>query len=94
MSQRLVNEAIPHTGYAFAGLARITDIYQLVLLGGYIDGGDYLLNLLYDDISSRLPGVGRRNLSIHLGSRQSINTIVSAAANSAIEGHFNLQSAR
>lgn len=91
LCREIVEAAVPHTGYALASLARVTDIYQLVLLGGYVDGGDYLLNLLYDDMSARLPGVARRNLSLHLGSRQSINKIVEAAAVPAIDSHFKLQ---
>lgn len=86
-----VEQALPYTAYAFAGLIRLTDIHQLILLGAYVDGGDYLLNLLYDSIAERLPGVARRNLALHLGSKQPMENIVAAAAVPAIEAHFKLQ---
>ena len=89
--REIVEEAIPYTGYAFASLSRITDIYKVVLLGAYIDGGEYLLNLLYDNMAERLPGVAKRNLSLQLGNKHSIETVLEAAAAPAIAGHFRLQ---
>lgn len=89
--REIVEEAIPYTGYAFASLSRIADIYKVVLLGAYIDGGEYLLNLLYDNMAERLPGVAKRNLSLQLGNKHSIETVLEAAAAPAVAGHFRLQ---
>jgi predicted NBD/HSP70 family sugar kinase len=89
--REIVEEAMPSTGYAFASLTRVTDIYNVILLGAYIDGGEYLLNLLYDDMARRLPGVAKRNLSLQFGSKHNIETVLEAAAVPAIAGHFKLQ---
>ena len=91
LCREIVDEAIPHTAYAFASLTRVTDIYQVVLLGAYVAGGDYLLNRLYDDMAERLPGVSKRNLSLRLGSNHAIEKIVVAAAMPVIESHFTFQ---
>lgn len=92
LCREIVDEAIPHTAYAFASLTRVTDIYQVVLLGAYAAGGDYLLNRLYDGMAERLPGVSKRNLSLRLGSNHAIEKIVVAAAAPVIEHHFSFHS--
>jgi len=89
--REIVEEAIPHMSYAFASLVRLTDIDEVILLGTYAEGGDYLRNLLHENIARQLPEVARKNLKIQMGSRQDTETIVAAAALPAIQGHFELQ---
>jgi glucokinase len=89
--REIVEEAIPYMSYAFASLVRLTDIDEVILLGTYAEGGDYLRNLLHENIARQLPEVARENLKIQMGSRQDTETIVAAAALPVIQGHFELQ---
>jgi predicted NBD/HSP70 family sugar kinase len=84
----IVEEAIPLMAYAFASLIRLTDIDRVVLLGAYVEGGEWLRMRLHERIAQRLPEVMRRRLSIRLGARLSAEDILAAAALPAIRAHL------
>ena len=84
----IVEEAIPLMSYAFASLIRLTDIDRVVLLGAYVEGGEWLRTRLHQGIAQRLPGVMRSRLSIRMGSRLTAGEILAAAALPAIRGHL------
>jgi predicted NBD/HSP70 family sugar kinase len=88
--QALVEDILPLMARAFASMIRFTDIDTLVLLGAYIEGGDYLRNRLHEEISARLPDMVRANLSIYLGGNEGIDRDLAAAAAPLIRAHFEL----
>lgn len=88
--QEVVESFLPYMARAFASMIRFTDIYTLVLLGIYVEGGDYLRNRLYTEISMRLPDAAKANLSIYLGGKHGIDKILAAAAVPLIRAHLGL----
>jgi predicted NBD/HSP70 family sugar kinase len=88
--REIVQGVVPHMARAFATLVRLTDIDRIVLLGAYTEGGDYLRDLLYQEIQPRLPQVLGTGLSIRLGKRLATEDIVVSAAMPAIRGHLGL----
>lgn len=86
--REIVQGAIPHMANAFASLIRLTDIDRIVLLGAYAEGGDYLRDLLYQEVARRLPQVLGTRLSIRVGNRLGTEDIVVLAAMPAIHGHL------
>lgn len=88
----IVEEAMPHMAYAFASLARLTDIYQVVLLGAFAEGGAYLQGLLRERVAQRLPDVARERLSIRIGSRLGTADVVAAAALPVIQASLGYES--
>lgn len=89
-SIQLVEETIPYLASALVSLIRLTDISQVILLGTFTRGGDYLLTQLYDSVAGRLPGVVRSNLTMRLGSRYTMETIVCSSAAPALERYFEV----
>lgn len=89
-SRRIVAEAVPYLASALASLIRLTDISQIILLGTFARGGDYLLTQLYESVAGRLPGIVRSNLTMRLGSQYAMETIVRAAAAPALERYFEV----
>jgi predicted NBD/HSP70 family sugar kinase len=84
----IVEQAIPLMAYAFASLIRLTDIDRVVLLGAYVEGGEWLRQRLHERIAQRLPEVMRSRLSIRMGTRLSAEDILAAAALPAIRAHL------
>jgi predicted NBD/HSP70 family sugar kinase len=88
--REIVQGVVPHMARAFATLIRLTDIDRIILLGAYAEGGDYLRDLLYQEVAPRLPQVLGTGLSIRLGKRLATEDIVVSAAMPAIRGHLGL----
>lgn len=87
----LVEEALPHMAYAFASFIRLTDIERVLLLGAYVEGGDYLQSRLYDMVAQRLPEVSRLRLSIRLGNRLATEEVLAAAARPAVRAFLGAE---
>lgn len=90
--RQLVEQVIPYMAYAFATLVRLTNIDRVVLLGAYSEGGDYLRDLLYDQITRQLPEVARSRLSIRMGHKLKTGDLVAAAALPAIQAYLGIES--
>lgn len=88
--QEVVESFLSYMARAFASMIRFTDIYTVVLLGIYAEGGDYLRNRLYTEISMRLPDAVKANLSIYYGSKHGTDKILAAAAVPLIRAHLEL----
>jgi N-acetylglucosamine repressor len=89
--RRLVENTIPYMAYAFAALINLTDIGHIVLLGAYAEGGNYLADLLHQDILQRLPQVAVVQLFVRAGNRLTKEDLVVSAAMPAIQTHLGIR---